>query len=187
MKTNLFLSIAILLGFSFYNVPVKTTVKILPKSSLVIKGSSNVNTFECEYENALLEDELVVLYSSKNSKIELERAQFKICSQGFDCCHQLITKDLRKTLKADAFSYITINVKEINRTNSEYSCSVAVEIAGKHKDYEIPICLSKNNNIKGTLKLNINDFDLKTPKKAFGLIAVKNTVEIDFDLYLAYN
>ena len=188
MKTFIFLPIAILLGLGFYNVPMKTRVKILPKSTLVIKGSSNVNSFACEYDNELLDDELVVLYSSTNSsKIELERAQFKICSQGFDCCHQLITKDLRKTLKADAFSYITINVKEINRTSSEYNCTATVEIAGKHKDYEIPICLSKNNNIKGTLKLNINDFDLKTPKKAFGLIAVKNTVEIDFDLYLAYN
>lgn len=188
MKTFIFLPIAILLGLGFYNVPMKTRVKILPKSTLVIKGSSNVNSFACEYDNALLDDELVVLYNSNNSsKIELEQAQFKICSQGFDCCHQLITKDLRKTLKADTYSYITINVKEINRTNTDFTCTAAVEIAGKQKEYEIPICISKNNNIKGTLKLKINDFNLRTPKKAFGLIEVKNTVEIDFDLYLAYN
>ena len=44
----------------------------------------------------------------------------------------------------------------------------------------------KTNNVKGTLRLNIKDFNLKSPKKLFGLIEVDNNVDINFNLFLQY-
>ncbi len=38
------------------------------------------------------------------------------------------------------------------------------------------------SEFKGILKLDIKDFDLEPPKKLFGMIVVKDEIEINFDL-----
>ena len=57
-------------------------------------------------------------------------------------------------------------------------------MAGIAKSYQIPEELNQEDDlhIKGILNLDICDFNLEPPKKALGLIVVKNMIEINFDL-----
>ena len=53
------------------------------------------------------------------------------------------------------------------------------------KIYDIPVEIQNHDKIstfKGTLELNINDFKLEPPTKLFGMIVVKDNIEINFDL-----
>ncbi|HLT51452.1 MAG TPA: hypothetical protein VKZ93_05815, partial [Arenibacter sp.] len=61
---------------------------------------------------------------------------------------------------------------------------VDIEIAGLTNSYTIPVKFDRKENlcILGELKLNLDDFKLKAPKKVLGLITVHETITINFDL-----
>jgi len=122
-----------------------------------------------------------------NSKIVLDGAKLAIKSTGFDCAHKMITKDFKTILKADEYPHIVINVKEINTIKESITAKLHVKIAGVEKEYVVPITYNPNNgNVKGLLKLNIQDFQLKSPKKLLGMVVVNDNVEINFNLFLQY-
>ena len=186
MKTTL-----ILLGFfifiNFGFIANKVKVKITNKSEVTIKGKSNVNSFTCKYDSDFIEDEIYVTLTKQNAKTLLEDAKISIKSNGFDCAHKMITKDFKTILKAEEYSHIKVEVKEINQQKKLVFAKVKVEIAGKTNEYTIPITLdAKNNNVKGLLKINIKDFHLKPPKKLLGMVVVNDNVEINFNLFLHY-
>ena len=99
----------------------------------------------------------------------------------------MINKDFKAILKADDYDNIIIELKEIEVNGNCFMTKLNIEIAGKNKVYEIPMTfVEKTKNVKGTLRLNIKDFNLKSPKKLFNLIEVNENVDIDFNLFLQY-
>lgn len=181
------LTFVIVLIFSLGFTPVETTkVMITEQSQIIIKGKSNINTFQCQYDSALLKEEYCITFlKAKNSTI-CDGAVIAIKSDGFDCKHRMITKDLKSILRTDEFPNITIELIELTHS-TPLTAKVNVAIAGQRKAYEIPVQYhAKDNNVKGVLNLDIQDFSLKAPKKLLGAIVVNNQVEIDFDLYFRY-
>ncbi|MDP5028228.1 MAG: YceI family protein [Flavobacterium sp.] len=177
--------VCILLSFGFSKN--QTKVKITNKSEVIIKGKSNVNSFECKYNSEFIENDLHVSITRNNSKIVLEGAKLEIKSAGFDCAHKMITKDFKSILKADDYPHIEINVKEINTAKENITTKLHVKIAGTEKEYIVPATYNQSNgNVKGLLKLNIKDFKLKSPKKLLGMVVVNDNVEICFNLFLQY-
>ncbi len=166
----------------------KTKVKFTSKSEVAIKGKSNVNSFECNYNSNYLSKETIEIeFLKENTKTKVKGAIIYIKSDGFDCGNKMITKDFKTILKSDVYSYITINLKELVENKSNYTAIIDVTIAGFKKEYSLPVTFnSKNLNVKGQLKLNIKDFKLKSPKKLLGMIKVNDNVEIDFNLFLQY-
>lgn len=63
---------------------------------------------------------------------------------------------------------------------------VEISIAGKKKQYVVPmkIVSTPATCFEGSLQLDINDFELQPPKKLFGMIKVKEDIEINFNLRL---
>jgi hypothetical protein len=186
MKTfKIILVTLILLSFAFNTN--KTVVKITSKSELTIKGSSNVNNFECKYNNKLIEDEIQITSKRSSNKLSLEGAKIAIKSKGFDCVNKMITKDFKTLLKANEYENINLELKEILFLKEEFNTKINVEIAGVKRDYILPVIYDeKNEMVKGNLVINIEDFNLKTPKKLLGFIVVKDKVTIKFNLHLQY-
>jgi len=185
MKT---VSVILVIFLSFSFAINKTRVKITDKSEVVIRGKSNVNSFQCRYNSNYIEDEVFISFSKNSSKTTISGAKIAIKSDGFDCGHKMITKDFKSILNANEYSYIFIDLKEFSSLEeNNITAKVNVEIAGVKKEFVLPITFdSKTNNVKGVLNLNINDFKLKPPKKLLGMIKVNEQVEIDFNLYLQY-
>lgn len=177
----------LIFSFGFVDVLTKRVI-ISPKSSVTIYGKSNVNSFQCNYNSMYLDDEITVTaIKSSSSKLNLKNAKIAIKSKGFDCGNKMITKDFKSILKSDEFDNIYIELKELDINNRFLMTKLNVQIAGVDKDYVIPMAYSKkDNNVKGTLRLNIKDFNLQSPKKIFGLIEVNDNVDISFDLFLQY-
>lgn len=183
------ISVVVLIFLSFgFTFITKTKVKITSKSEITIHGKSNVNSFKCKYNSNFLEDEILVTTIKNNeTKISFANAKIAIKSKGFDCSSKMITKDFKTILKADDYDNINIELKELDLNGSVIMTRLLIEIAGKSKEYFVPMAFNaKNNNVKGTLKLYIKDFDLKCPKKVFGLIEVEDNVDINFNLFLQY-
>lgn len=184
-------TIGLLLGCFIWTsvgfVSNKTKVKITNQSEVIIKGKSNVNSFECAYNSNFIAEEIHVVMTKKSTKIFLEDAKIAIKSAGFDCAHKMITKDFKNLLKAEAHPHIQLEVKELTKHDDQVVAKVSVRIAYVVKEYELPIIFNAiTNNVKGQLKINIKDFNLQAPKKLLGMVIVDDHVEIKFNLFLQY-
>lgn len=167
---------------SSYN---NTQVQILPESKLTISGDTNINEFECEFNTAHLDENTNLKYKVNKSNIVFENAVLNLSNNGFDCGNRGINKDFRELLKTDQYPKITLTLKEIDLKDPKLALAkVSICIAGIEKNYQVPVEISKGEipHFKGKINLNIRDFKLDPPKKALGLIVVKEEIEVKFNL-----
>lgn len=161
------------------------SIQILPESQLTITGDTNINEFLCAFNTALIPQNKNLRYTVNKSGIIFENAKLRLEDQGFDCGNKAINKDFQKLIQSDKYPEIVLEIKKIYfETINQAKAEVVISIAGKHKEYIVPVEIinSTTPQYKGILKLNINDFKLTPPKKIFGLIVVKEDIEINFNL-----
>ena len=106
----------------------------------------------------------------------------------------MITKDLRKTLKAEEYPKMTIRFLSLqampvllNKTELIKGW-VEVELAGVVKRFELSYSFSNNGQgdiqLDGGRSFNFSDFKLSPPKKMAGLIKIKDAFDVNFQLIL---
>jgi hypothetical protein len=164
-----------------------TSVLITPNSKLIVKGKTNINNFECQFNVLKLKNPIPVIFEKTGDKIVFDNTMLVLDNSCFDCGGKGINNDFQELLKSDLYPQTIIELKGINKKNhieNQIQAILNISIAGVTKPYLIPIELEGGETmlIKGILSLNICDFDLEPPKKALGLIVVKDTIEINFQL-----
>lgn len=191
MKRLLFiLPFALLFSFSGINVPKNSkSILITSQSQLEIKGTSNVTDFKCGYEIQNLEQPIIVLYEKTDNTIQFEKSKLVLKNMDFDCGGKGINKDFHGLLKTEIYPTITLQLKEVKLNpdkKNKADALIEIEIAGISNSYFMETDFVKNENwlISGEMKLNIQDFNLKAPKKMLGLVVVSNDIEIVFKLDL---
>ncbi|MTE27721.1 YceI family protein [Winogradskyella ouciana] len=162
------------------------------ESELIIKGHSNVNDFQCQYDITELSDSIAISYRMVGDNLSFSKAKLELKSLSFNCGNKGINKDFNKLLKSDVYPKIRIDLvsAESSIEDSELVVTVDITICGISKSYEILIQVNKRNGdllVCGTLPIDINDFQLEPPKKMLGLIKVSNEIEIDFSLVVVKN
>lgn len=162
-------------------------VTISPKSWLYIKGTSNVNTFTCNFDATQFQESKQVQYRKNGKMMTFEDAILKLKNKGFNCGNNRINKDFHQLLKTNQYPHIQLEVKSVRLETERTTATVIIEIANIKKNYEVLITApAKVFNYEGTLCVDIKDFDLKPPKKLMGLIAVHDEIEINFKLALEF-
>ncbi|MCB0465569.1 MAG: YceI family protein [Aequorivita sp.] len=171
-------------SFAQNNFETKT-IQILATSELSIKGDTNISEFGCVFNTAYLEDNRVVTFKKNGNDIRFNNAVLSLKNKGFDCGNNAINKDFHSLLKTKEYPIISLELIKILLNKEKRSKAfVKITIAGIKKEYSFPIEIisSPMNHFVGKLKLDIRDFNLEPPKKMFGLIVIKEEIEIDFDL-----
>lgn len=161
------------------------TIDILPTTSLSIKGDTNINQFGCGFNTIHLERKKEVSYEQVGNEIRFKDAILTLKNIGFDCGHKAINKDFHLLLKTDQYPNIILELTKITlRKDQRPEVEVKIKIAGIENKYTFPIKIlsSPISRYVGNLRLDIRDFKLEPPKKAFGLIVLKEEIEIRFDL-----
>lgn len=165
------------------------SVLITQKSELNINGTSNVTDFKCRYNIQNLGKPIRIHYKSANEVIKFENSMLILENSGFDCGGKGINKDFHGLLQSDIYPIIILRLKEIKiKPNKSHLADalIEIEIAGLTHSYhmETEFHHDQDWHITGQLKLNINDFNLKAPKKMLGLIVVSEKIEISFKLVI---
>lgn len=167
------------------------TLSFTPKSTLIIKGKSNVHQFECDYNTYELSDSLKVNYKKHDNTIVFENTQLVLEKTEFDCGGKGINKDFHKLLQTKDFPHIKMNLKKVALSDKKtVNAEVSFTICEITKNYSVPISIYKHNNkmnFKGNIALSLQDFNLTTPKKIMGLIKVKDTIVVEINLESVIN
>jgi len=160
----------------------KENIMILPSSELIIAGSTNVNKFDCRFNIELISDRKKVTYTQQDKVILFKDLQLNLLTEGFDCGNRRMNSDFQDLLMCEKYPEIVINVERIELISSEYQKAfIGVKLAGITNQYNLPVQINKDR-FKGKFRMNIRDFCLEPPKKALGLIAVDELIEVQFDL-----
>ncbi len=185
MKTLILFFFAGLSTFGYGQGVQQKEINLLPSSKLSISGDTNINEFLCTYNPELLPESVNIDYKQASSEIHFKNAVLLLKDSGFDCGNKGINRDFYDLMKAEKFPTIRLDLQKI-----KMDCPVTgkafltISIAGKEQYYEVPVKVSNGDtlNFKGTLKLNISDFELEPPHKMFGLIVVKDDIDINFNI-----
>lgn len=140
-------------------------------NNVVIKGSTNVNTFKCRNSN-------FGTYSFQTS----DPSFFQLDVKDFDCGNRMMSNDFKKILKADQYPKMTVKFKSFTKLNeSLYSAIIEVKLMDKIKYYSTEFT-SNGHYIIGNETVKFSDFNIIPPKKMGGLITVNNNLNLTLTL-----
>jgi len=186
-KLVIFFLVLLMLSFYGGEFATETAIIVTPESSLVIKGKTNVNKFDCKFNVQNLNNPIPVFFKFENSKLVFEETSLVLKNTCFDCGNNGMNKDFYNLLKSDVYPEVVLKLKEVKEDNYHknwVNAKIAIKIAGVVNSYNVPLKLEGNKRmmIKGSLNLNIRDFNIEPPKKALGLIVVDEIIKIDLNL-----
>ncbi|PKD20629.1 hypothetical protein APR41_13210 [Salegentibacter salinarum] len=161
-------------------------IDILPDSHLTIKGTTNINDFECEFNTLRFKNETFKVHYTENGDIlYFKNSVLPLENVYFDCGNRKINKDFHELLKSEEHPEILLKLKKIDmRGEGNSIVTIGFTIAGVNNDYKFPVEITRDQQLcfDGKLKLNIKDFNLEAPSKIFGLIVLDEEIEINFNL-----
>ena len=70
-------------------------------SSLNIQGETNINNFQCDVTEYLRADTLFYINNDQTKKLWFTNSGLTVDIKQFDCHNKMITRDFKKTLKAE--------------------------------------------------------------------------------------
>jgi hypothetical protein len=160
-------------------------------SNLCVNGSTNINNFACDIL-AYDQTDTITLSKSKSDKEIILSGSIGLKIQSFDCHNSMMTRDLRKTLKATQFPELHINFLSLNKL-PDLSAKpeaikglVDIEIAGVKKRFEVNYQISedaqKTIHLLGLRDINFSDFNLIPPRKLGGMIQTRDKLSVNFHL-----
>ena len=165
-------------------------------SVLKITGKTNINVFFCSLQSKFSKESFSYRTNPNTPIIRFANTVLKIPTKEMDCRKKIITKDLHKTLEADEFPFITIELKEV--LNQDYYTSdpldnqdvflakINITITDVSRSVSIPVSVTRKDTfsfrISGSTNIKLSDFGIQAPKAMMGLIKIKNTIDIEFDL-----
>ncbi|MES2810346.1 MAG: YceI family protein [Bacteroidota bacterium] len=172
--------------------PAKTQKWVITQnSSLSVNGTTNINKFTCDIPSYGQTD-TITLVKSRNYKSVVLSGSIGLKTQSFDCHNAMMTRDLRKTLKANQYPILRIRFLSISNlpvlTNRPEPITglVAIAIAGVSKQFEVnyQIAVDEQNTIHllGSRDVNFSDFELIPPRKLGGMIKTNDKLSVAFHL-----
>ena len=167
--------------------------KVQKNSTLRVEGKTNVNSFTFHINEYTKSDTLICLNGL--SRPAILKGQIEVDVLNFDCHSSMLTKGLRKTLKADQYPTMVIRFLSLQSTPLlQYKTElvkgvIEVELAGVVKRFELGFSFAKTSagkiQLDGGRNFCFSDFGLAPPKKFGGLIKVKDEFDVQFQLMLS--
>ncbi|MDZ7755422.1 YceI family protein [Rhodohalobacter sp.] len=162
-------------------------------SRLWIKGSSNVNTFDCiahKYdEEATVKDS-----TNYNSPVQEQDQEVSVevvfDVESFDCGKRKINNDMKDALKADQYPNIRFVYKKAeldpNLPDNNFIIHGDLTLAGVTREISFIAKKDVSENgemrVRGNIKIFMTDYGIEPPTGLFGLIKADDELTVHFDL-----
>jgi len=163
------------------------------ESSLSIRGTTNINSFECFSKQTFKEQSVRLQVDGASRKVIFKNAQLLLRVDGLDCDNSKMNEDLYDALDSEDFPFIVIELHEADLKEglsadgwSRISVRASLTIAGKTRRVYI--------DAKGQQKeadrfrfiaehwIRMTDYGVDPPTALLGLIKVRDDIAIDFDV-----
>lgn len=182
----------------FLSLEQKThSIRILDKSKLYLEGRSNVNEFTCNCEQDFGTLQTTMELDPVRNAVSFPSTKLRIKTAALDCGHRIMNKDLQKTLQADRYPYIevelnrvllNVNRKSLNQYWTHLIAETCMTMASKSCDIKLPVQARKVGpnvyQFRSFQEIRLRDWDIEPPTALLGAIKVADTFVIYFDLFI---
>ena len=178
--------------------PQMLNIRLLEKSEITVLIETNVNSFSCAFTQSEQFNKLRFSGEVKSNEVYFRDAILNLPVSEFECGKEMLNKDFREFLKESEYPDITIEFKsgkwydkETREANSKAGkeiglLEVLLTVSGVSRKEELGIytadLLDHVLSCTGKIEINIHEFGLDPPQKFMGLVKVKETINIHFDL-----
>jgi polyisoprenoid-binding protein YceI len=187
---------ALLVGFRS-DVRYQTVAyPIEPKSRLYISGTSNVNSFDCQYMDQFKVGTATVGRDTANRTLYFSDLNLLVPTKGLDCDNSKINSDLCDALKAEKYPYIKVNVHDatllegaldVKGRSGKIRANATITITNQSRKVALDVKATRleSNRVRlvSSKTLKMTDFGVEPPSVLFGLIRVRDDITINFDLH----
>ena len=175
-------------------------LEVMPTSTLVVHGKTNVNRFTCDVRRYVARDTLRYTLASEAETIRFDVGSIRVAGRAFDCRNPIMTSDFRQTLRVKEHPTVEIRLLRIvgwaaataadrpigqRRT---VATQLEIVVAGREQRVELPCELvwlrAGEVRLVGTGDFRFSDFGLTPPERLFGAVRVAQEIEVGFDLHL---
>jgi hypothetical protein len=166
---------------------------IVDKTSMLkVNGRSNLSEFSCEITQNYKPDTIYCYNNTSANKPVRLSGCVELDVFGFNCHNEILTRDLRKTIKANehpklSIRFISLDRLPANILHEQYVYgTVEIALAGATKRMCLPFEFIKRNQtsfiLNGKTNFCFSDFKLIPPSKLGGIIKVKDDFSVAFSL-----
>lgn len=161
------LSVLVLVG-----VENSKPIHKISSQEFVVEGSTSIGDFKCTYsQNG---KNIFIINTSDNR----QKVVFDLPLREFGCGNFLLTGDFRKTIKAKEFPFAKVELFNFQERNSEIITDMHLNIAGKQKVYKNVPLLTNGKQLRASVVINFQEFDLSAPSKMGGIVKVKDEIQL---------
>lgn len=164
----------------------QTLYELAPESRLWIDGSSTVNRFTCEADQA---DGQGLL----GREVDQVEALVRIPVEDFDCGNRRMNKDLYKAMRAQDHPHIVFDLNAVHMVadasmDDEPTLRVVGELAlaGTERVVEVEVEGEELEDGRlratGSIALEMTDFGINPPSGLLGLVKAHDRILVRFDL-----
>lgn len=154
----------------------------LMRKSVFIEGNTSIGRFSCVYEEG-----------SSINKIYVERNEtahvltFQLPVQEFACGNRMLNKDFVKTLRGKEYPCIEVVLEDFYKEDTFYAGDIKLTLIAKEHEikalpFELKSVSGEGDFLEGGFMLDLDEFEIEPPKKLFGLIKVRNELNVKLRL-----
>ena len=163
------------------------------ESSLSIRGTTNINSFECFSKQTFKEQSVRMEIDGAKHKVFFKNAQLMLRVDGLDCDNSKMNEDLCEALDYEDFPFIVIELREADLKKglnedgwSEIIVRATLSVAGKTRPIYIEAKGQQTSadrfRFVAEYWLKMTDYGVEPPTALLGLIKVRNDIAIDFNV-----
>lgn len=166
--------------------------ELLPETRISISGTSNVKNFRCLTAESNQKGSFIVFEKDDSSAISFYNAKLPVRVRSLDCNNNLINRDLYKTLNADRYPFILLQLRDADLISSypnntyKYKVKVDLTLANNQRESNGEVLVQKIGagvfRITGSQHIKLTDFSIKPPTAMLGLIVVDDEMVINFNV-----
>lgn len=163
------------------------------ESSLSIRGTTNINSFECFSKQTFKEQSVRMQVDGASQKVVFKNAQLLLRVDGLDCDNSKMNEDLCEALDYEDFPFIVIELHEADLKKglsadgwTEIIVRASLTVAGKTRRIYIEAKGQQKSpdrfQFLAEYWLKMTDYGVEPPTALLGLIKVRNDIAIDFNV-----
>lgn len=202
----LLILITALSGFTFAPLysppysPATFSYSLIHGSRLTIQGSTNVNEFTCFSEETYTKQSANVFINEGKNNITFDNVILKVKTESLGCGNEVMNKNLCQTLGGEKYPFIIVELEEVFTKDGQPANFVRwtqligklyITLAGVRKSQQIDFTAKQNYDgvyhFIGEHKIALSQYNLAPPTALFGLVMVKDIINVKFDLLVSVN
>jgi len=169
-------------------------VEISKESKMFLAGFTNVNLYSCDCQNEF--SEIFMTIVNDGSHATFQNAILKLTIKNFDCHNSIYNINIKRSLEADKYPFITIALIEtwqdaalLNGRNHDWfnivsKINLTIKETSRTETIKAKAQYLGNNRLRliGARQISMSDFGIEVPKFMCGLVRVGDQIDFNFDL-----